>query len=142
MRRRGGEKTAEEPPAYVPTKLPNPHRVGTAEWYLEERRRDGKPVNTKEDKDKRDAAQRSTRAALSDADIDRDELPDLAAVARRKAKAKESGGPDDHPPVWALCALVLCCIIWMIISEVLTHWWSHKGSFSLHFNAMRRHLEL
>ena len=136
MRRRGAEPI-KEAEAYVPLKVPNPHRLGSHEWYLEERRRDGKHVTSKEDKHRAESKQRSTRQALSDADIDRDELPDLAAVARRKASAK-----DDHPPVWALCALMLCCILWMIISEVLTHWWTVRGSFSLHMGAMKRHLDL
>lgn len=105
--------------------------------YLEERRRDGKPVNTPEDRERRAVKERSVRAALSDADVDREELPDLAAAAKRKANA-----PDDHPPVWALCGLVLVCVLWMVVTEVVSHWWTVRGSFTFHMNALARHLDL
>jgi hypothetical protein len=94
-------------------------------------------VNTAEERGRRAAKGRSVRTALSDADVDREELPDLASAAKRKANA-----PDDHPPVWALCGLVLACVLWMVVTEVVSHWWTVRGSFTFHMNALARHLDL
>ena len=134
QRKRGGA----DADGYIPAPTPNPHRLGSKEWYLEERRRDGKVVATDEDRARRKQEQRSVRQALSDADVDREELPDLAAVSKRKANEKD----DDHPPVWALCGLLFGCVLWMVVLEVVTHWWTVRGSFSFHVNALRRHLEV
>lgn len=94
-------------------------------------------MTTAADRQRQAQEARSTRQALSDADVDREELPDLAAVARRKANA-----PDEHPPLWALCALLVGCVLWVLLTEVVSHWWNVRGSFSLHMKALARHLDL
>ena len=138
MRRRSGPGDTQQPDvdyAHAPT--PNPYRLGSQEWYLEERRRDGQPVTTAEDRKRQAEEHSSARHALSDADIDREELPDLASAAKRKRTAS-----DDHPPVWAVCGLLVVCVLWVVLTEVVSHWWTVRGSFSFHMKALARHLDL
>ena len=97
-------------------KAPNPYRVGSKEWYLEERRAAGLPVLDREALKRRLA---SAREAALDAHIDRDELPDLAGVGRRK-------GTREQPPIWVLALILVGCACLVVVTEVLGHWFSRS----------------